>query len=364
MHSLFSLRKVVFLFVLIGCGKHTNLTDHTALMNSGSGGTIIDNGNTQSPPTNFKPEICSDLSFEFVNWPKGTDQTTATLFALAMNITGSFEGHEGWDNISNNFDGQGMSLGLFNQNFGQGSLQPLLINMRVEAEQKMKTLFTSTQLSSLETMLATWNGGSISVIASKAVKTSTPKISPLDDPALLEKAGELSLVTEKASSTRNQQSVDWAVQNIYTGSTFKTDWKTSFQSLSNTPEYISFQVEAAKDIHNDAIKYMQKFDFKELRAYLFLFDIVVQNGSLTSSVEANYTNWVKTNGAATETVKLQKLLEYRLALVKAEYVNDVRARKTAVILGTGTVHGSKRDFRTEYCAPSWSTAYLDKPVLY
>lgn len=308
---------------------------------------------------NFKPKICSDLNFENISWPMNTNQETATLFALAMNISGSFEGHEGWENISNNFDGQGLSLGLFNQNLGQGSLQPLLLRLRSNSKNIFDKFFTKTQLTSLNAMLNQWNGNPTNSVLSKglpALDFYKNKISPLDDPSMLDEIETLPS-QQKVLSSKNQKSVDWAINTIYNGSKFKPEWKIAFQKLASSPEYISLQVEAAKYIHNKSVNYMNTFKFKETRAYLFFFDIVVQNGSLTSGVENKYRTWVKSNANASELNKLKQFLEYRLALVRPQYVNDVRLRKTAVIVGTGTVHGTKRDFRKEYCGPSWSTTY-------
>lgn len=366
------MRLCLLTFIIIGstlsvsCGKHIDAssTSHLSLDNENDNLSDPDaNENNLPPASSFKPNICSALSFNNIVWPVGTDQTTATVFGLAMNITGSFEGHDGWDNISNNFDGQGVSLGLFNQNLGQGSLQPLMLQLLSTHPARMKSFFTTTQMNSITGMLKTWNGGSL---LSKATKNSLDvydnPISDLDDPALIEDI-EAEVTLSKASSNRNQASVNWSVQNLYSGKNFKPEWKNGLQKMANSSEYISVQVLAARNIHNRATGYMQKYGFKEMRSYLFFFDIVVQNGSLTAAIETKFATWLKTNKTASETVKLKKLLEFRLTIVKAIYVNDVRARKTAVIDGAGTVHGSRRDFRKEYCAPAWSSLFTNHPTL-
>lgn len=329
---------------------------------SGSGDTGTSVGNS------FKPQICSDLPFDYISWPKGTNQQTADLFALALNITGSFEGHDGWSNISNNFDGQGLSLGLFNQNLGSGSLQPLMINYFTNHSSRILTHFTPSQKSSIESMLSAWNDGPLSGGLSKAKSQSLDvfnrRTTDLDDPSLVEDEDmSTNDVLQKSTASKTQESVSWAVANLYNGSSFKADWKTNLQSFADDPAYISLQVQAAKYIHNRAVGYMNKYGFKETRAYLFFFDIVVQNGSLTSGVESKYEAWAKSNTSASEITKLNKILEYRLQIVRTEYVNDVRLRKTAVINSTGTVHGSKRDFRKEYCGPSWSLLYTSRVTL-
>ena len=102
---------------------------------------------------------------------------------------------------------------------------------------------------------------------------------------------------------------------------------------------------------------MKKFGFKEMRAYVFFFDVVVQNGGISTSIADKYLAWEKSNKKASEATKLKKLLEYRLTLVIAKYRNDVKARKTAMIDGIGTVHGDKRDFAKEYCSPQWTLTF-------
>lgn len=362
------MRSVLFILIIlssltsISCGKHSTSASSSFLSQDIDNDNFSDD-NGSSPTLSFKPDICSDLEFNYVSWPTGTNQATATVFGLAMNMSGSFEGHDGWDNISNNFDGQGVSLGLFNQNLGQGSLQTLMLQLLKNSEPRMKSFFTAHQFNLVAGMLKGWNGGSLMSKATKdPLDIYNNPISELDDPALIE-GGESEIAHQKASSNRNQVSVNWAVQNLYSGNKFKAEWKNSLQEMSRSGDYVSIQVQAAKNIHNRAINYMQKYGFKELRAYLFFFDIVVQNGSLTSAIESKFATWLKTNSTASETTKLKKLLEYRLTIVKAAYVNDVRARKTAIIDGVGTVHGSKRDFRKEYCAPAWSSLFVHRPTL-
>jgi hypothetical protein len=73
--------------------------------------------------------ICSDLDFQGLQWPDTVPVAMRDPFAAGLNISGSFEGPDGWANLTDNFDGQGISMGLLNQNLGQGSLQPMWIEM-------------------------------------------------------------------------------------------------------------------------------------------------------------------------------------------------------------------------------------------
>lgn len=352
-------------FMLAACGKQASFK-HGLQSESNQSTDILpppdDNSGTDAPAQSFKPSICSDLSLKGVAWPRSLTEFQVNVYALAMNISGSFEGHTGWTNISNNFDGQGISLGLFNQNLGQGSLQPMMNRMRTDYLAKMKTQFTTAQLNSVTAMLNTWGGSATNMLA-KASRFDTYEsdYSDLDDPTYIEEND--SVLFEKASNAKNQDSVDWSVKTIYNGSSFKSEWKTAFQKMAGSPEYVTIQVTAATAIHKKAMGYMKKLGFKEMRAYLFFFDIVVQNGGVTTAVENKYLTWVKQNSKATETTKLKKILELRLPIVRKEFVNDVRARKTAVIDGVGTVHSTKRDFKKEYCTPAWTTTFPSSSLL-
>jgi hypothetical protein len=362
----------------VACGKNASMAQYAQLSSvdgvpnndsstDSNGNSSIDTSSDNGNTITNKTMICSDLNLDGVVFSSSLSDFSINAFSLAMNISGSYEGHTGWDNISNNFDGQGLSLGLFNQNLGQGSLQPLMIGLRDSKNAKFKSFFTSAQYSSVNSMLTAWGG--VSTTLSKAVskKTYTEDYSDLDDlDAVAAADGEeisSNMSAEdnfsKAAVSKQQESVNWAVANLYSGSSFKTAWKSALQAMARSPEYISQQAKAAESIHNKARGYMSTYNLNTMRAYLFFFDIVVQNGGITTSIKTKYMTWLKSNTSASENTKLKKLLEYRLTLVKSQYVGDVRSRKTAIIDGTGTVHGSKRNFPKEYCVNSWSVPYAE-----
>jgi hypothetical protein len=300
-------------------------------------------------------KICSELDFEDVEWSKNVEVDDRDAFALALNISGSFEGHRGWANLTNNFDGQGLSMGLLNQNLGQGSLQPMWIEMRNGDLSAMQKLFSSSNFKSVASMLSKWEA---------ATKTDSLDIkdygyNELDDPSVVaEDLGidplELQQITV-ALTSRNQASVDWAKANLYSGSSFKSDWSTQLNALANSPEYRSIQVRKAESLHNQALAMMKSYGLHELRSYLFFFDIAVQNGGISTTLKNKYLVWAKTNSKASEYTKLMKILELRLTAVRSQYVNDVRSRKASIINGSGTVHGAKRDYAKEFCTPLTKT---------
>ncbi|MGF2075402.1 hypothetical protein, partial [Enterococcus casseliflavus] len=78
---------------------------------------LMMNANSDTVPGNLA--ICSNLSFKNDTFPKGLSSIQTQGFELALTISGSFEGASGWANLSNNFDGEGLSMGLLSQNLGQ-----------------------------------------------------------------------------------------------------------------------------------------------------------------------------------------------------------------------------------------------------
>ena len=280
------------------------------------------------------PEVCSALDFDGVAWPSSMTASDRAAFELALNISGSFEGSDAWVNLTNNFDGQGLSLGLLNQCLGQGSLQPLLIRLRDEHPEMLKALVGPEHLASLLGMLARWQKESRLGLASAP-------LSALDNPD--EDGGP-------QATAANLESVRWAVANLYeAGDKFVPSWARELSALASSHDYVSIQVAAAARSHERVLADLPRVGVRELRAYLFLFDVQVQNGGLYPADLDDYDAYVRKNPKAGASARLEKLLDLRLRHVKAKYRADVSARKLAVIRGKGKVHGDARDLPAQYC---------------
>lgn len=280
------------------------------------------------------PVVCSELDFRGVTWPSSMNESDRSAFEIALNISGSFEGSDAWVNLTNNFDGQGLSLGVLNQCLGQGSLQPMLIRLRDEHPEKLKALVGPGRLRSLLDMLAKWQKDA-------RLGVEDAPLSKLDNPE--ENGGQQAVAA-------NQESVRWAVANLYEGGDrFKPEWRTELSALASSPEYISIQIAAAARDHDRAVADEARVGVRELRDYLFLFDVQVQNGGLYAQDFDDYAAYLKKNPGAGATDRMKKLLELRLRHVRKQYQQDVRSRKLAVILGTGKVHGDARNLPAQYC---------------
>ena len=280
------------------------------------------------------PVVCSALDFTGAVWPPAMTPDDRSAMEIALNISGSFEGGDAWANLTDNFDGQGVSLGLLNQNLGQGSLQPMLIRLRDDHPQTLKSLVGPEHARSLLEMLARWED-------SARLDTEAAPLSKLDNP---EEEGAHQAVAA------NHASVLWAEGNLYgSGGRFAPAWKSELVALASSPEYVSIQIAAAARLHERAISDEARAGVRELRAYLFLFDVQVQNGGLYAQDFADYAVYLKRTPGAGAAARLEKLLTLRLRHVRKQYEEDVRRRKLAVIRGTGKVHGEARDLPAQYC---------------
>ena len=294
--------------------------------------------------------ICSQLDFSGITWPATLSDSTRKAMALSLNITGSYEGG-GWSNLANNFDGQGISLGLNQQNLGQGTLQPIFKAMIDKNLALTQTLFTPANLKSVSSMVSTWSKSVSAAEAIEGLFTEAPlfpdtnALSPLDE-------GYDGVVS--ATASRNSVSVAWAVANVYQsgGTVFKGDWKQSLKSWAASAPFRSLQVQEANNMFAKASGYFNAFKFHETRSLLLMYDFVVQNGGFTAAHQATFRNWDTANPRASETARALKLLEIRLVSVRAQYRSDVDSRKRTIITGVGKVHGANRNLQNEYCYSS------------
>jgi hypothetical protein len=278
------------------------------------------------------PRVCSPLDVSGVAWPADLSADDRKAVILGLSISGSYEGPDSWGNITGDFDGQGLSLGLLNQCLGQGSLQPLLVRLRDEHPEALAVLGAERR-ASLLAMLARWES------AARAEGASST-LSILDVPQ------------DKSTgpSPANRASVAWAEANLYVaGGAFVPDWQRELIALATSPAYVALQIDAALGDHRGALSDEAAIGVRELRAYLMLFDVQVQNGGMYPEDLADYAAYARRTPRATSAQKLEKLLELRIRHVRKKYAADVRARKRAIILGTGTVHGQPRNFPSEYC---------------
>ncbi len=300
--------------------------------------------------------ICSQLDFNGMQWPNSINDREKDAVALALNISGSFEGETGWVNLTNDFDGQGVSLGLLNQCLGQGSLQPLMIEMEKADPVNMKIFFPGPEFKSLDGMLSLWESRSFMDGGSDLdIQMNNMGFSSLDDEIMVADLNGANTdmtvdIEKKKKLSPNEESVQWAKKTLYADgrTVFNPVWYTSLSLMAASASYRSIQLVKAASIHHAALRLLNHFGLRQLRSYLFFFDVMVQNGGINDKILSNIDG-VFRKKKLNETQKLNFILNKRLRFVKAKYRKDVRSRKLALIKGSGKVHGQYRNFDREYC---------------
>lgn len=330
-----------------------------------------------SPPVIVTPapNFCSQLDLVDVTWPAELDMLGRDYLGLALNITGSFEGRNGWANLSNNFDGMGFSIGLLQQNLGMGSLQPMLLEVSNMVRSGQSLQLELTYVQSIQEMLTQWNRDRGAI--KKAILTA--KSSPdgfFPEDAIISNYDNNFPVSEeslpinsigprveiKSLSSANKNSVNWALKNVYSdgGETFKSQWATNLTNMAQSKPYIGLQLKYAMKLYAQAFQYFKAFQLTDLNHFILMFDFVVQNGGFKSSILTEYNARLRVKPNMTAQEKALLILSLRIKDVLPRWQNDVNARKKTIIFSEGVVHGAKRNLKTEYCYTP-DTAVLTKP---
>ncbi|HTE90011.1 MAG TPA: peptidoglycan-binding domain-containing protein [Terriglobales bacterium] len=227
-----------------------------------------------------------------------------------MALTGSFETDcsfpDCFSGLSGDFDGQGLSFGVLQWNLGQGTLQPLL--------QKLVSMHPDVMESVFGQNYAEFNA---------------------------------MLVAPKSKQ------LEWArsVQNLKRS--VNEPWRGHFKTLGRQQLFQDIQVQFATRLFNSATSLCKDFGLTSTRAAALMFDIKVQNGSISERIKSQITgdfgriNPVLSSEEA-EVERLRIIANRRAAAAKASWVEDVRARKLTIANGQGTVHGNFYDLKEQY----------------
>ena len=217
-------------------------------------------------------------------------------------LTGSFETGTGvpdcFCGISGDFDGQGISFGVLQWNFGQGSLQPLLKDMMERHPEVISSIFGA------------------------------------DFDAFAE-----ALNAEKSDLLGFARSV----QHPVTHAVFEP-WRGFAKTLGRTPQFQKIQTEYASGIFRRAIGMCENFGLWSERAVALMFDIVTQNGSIGKVTRAQIMGDIGALPAGLtdeerETRKMVIVANRRAEAANPRWIDDVRVRKLCIARGEGIVHG-------------------------
>jgi len=226
-------------------------------------------------------------------------------------LTGAFETGVGipecFAGISGDFDGQGISFGVAQWNFGQDSLQPLLKDMIKNNRKIVKSIFQDHYD-----------------------------------------------VLVEALNADKQELMDFArsIQHPVKHFVFEP-WKGMFKSLGRTEEFQAIEQQYANGLYKSALKLCGDYGLKSERAAALMFDIKVQNGSISSLVKtqimrdfASLPTDISKEDAEVEKMKI--IANRRAAASNPRWIEDVRTRKLCIAQGGGTIHGITYDLETQF----------------
>lgn len=224
-------------------------------------------------------------------------------------LTGSFEtgssAPECFAGLSGDFDGQGISFGALQWNLGQGSLQPLLLEMNAKHPKALEEIF--------------------------------------DD--------EYPVLQEVLNEDREEQ-LDWArsIQHPERHFLFEP-WRGLFKTLGRQEEFQRIQLEHARRLYEAATGWCQEYGIRSERAVSLMFDIKVQNGSISRIVKEQIMRDFKAEartGDLDEVARLRFIANRRAEAANPRWVEDVRRRKLTIVDGEGTVHGRYYNLEKQY----------------
>jgi hypothetical protein len=206
--------------------------------------------------------------------------------------------------ISGDFDGQGLSYSALQWNLGQGTLQPLLLEMNANHAGVMKQVFAAAhpQLTRMLTL---------------------PK----------------------------PQQLAWArtVQN--TSHKVEEKWTGRFRALGHTPEFQQVATRHAAALYDGAIALCRTLGLNSQRGAALLFDIKVQNGGINSTalaaVHNDFAAMAPGDRDVVEVARLRSIANRVADTAYPRWREDVRSRKLVVANGTGAVHGVHYDLAAQ-----------------
>lgn len=216
----------------------------------------------------------------------------------ALLITSGYEGPDGYSNVTGNFDGQGLSFGALQWNLGQGTLQPILSGLFSRDRDTIAGIFGADKVQTLQNVL---------------------------------------------TQSRSEQIAWGGSISLNGGGTLQSDWCQAFKQFGQTDCCQSAQLEAAEPYLQRAKALCDEFGLATERGYALMFDIAVQNGTVSASARS----WIEAQGGTDALAEKEKLALIAQAVAQASspaYRNDVLARKMAIVDGSGIVHGTYFDF--------------------
>ena len=234
-----------------------------------------------------------------------------TLDYKCLALTASFETGKGipecFCGLSGDFDGQGISFGALQWNFGQDSLQRLLKDMINDYHEVIEAIFQEYY------------------------------------PVLV-----ASLDSSKEELSSFTQSIQHPVKHF-----ILEPWRGMFKALGRTQEFQNIQVRYAEHLYKAAKNLCKEYDLWSERAVALMFDIKVQNGSIRrltkAQINSDYDNI--SQNQSNEEIEENKMIiiaNRRAEASNPHWIEDVRSRKLCIAQGWGRVHGIEYDLEAQF----------------
>jgi hypothetical protein len=235
----------------------------------------------------------------------------ASLDFKCLALTGSFETTKAppacFSGLAGDFDGQGMSFGALQWNFGQGTLQPILKEMIDNHPDVTKACFNECYQQLCDVM-----GDDNASIMSFARS--------IQDPGSHSVSGQ---------------------------------WGKSFRALGLTAECQAIQVKSAASYYQRSVALCTEYSLLSQRGRALMFDISVQNGSISQAVKEQILAGFDTlspslSPTEAEVEKMRIVANRRAEAANPKFIEDVRNRKLCIANGAGKVHGVTYDLEKDY----------------
>jgi hypothetical protein len=207
--------------------------------------------------------------------------------------------------VTGDFDGQGISYSALQWNLGQGTLQPLLVEMNTAHADVMTRAF-GDGYEQLARMLA---------------------------------------------QPRSQQ-IAWARSIQTPRHTLDGSWTGRFHALGDTAEFQAVAMRRASALFGEAVALCRTLGLKSERAAALLFDIKVQNGGIGTSalslIERDLGAMAPGDPDVLEVARMRTVANRIADSANVRWREDVRSRKLAVANGAGVVHGAHYDLAAQF----------------
>lgn len=204
--------------------------------------TPVPEAPSSPPPASAKPVVVAPTQELPAVVPALSD---APLLDRCLALSGQIETAKAppgcFAAVAGNFDGQAVSFGALQWNFGTRTLQPILLDLFARFPERMSAVFgkDATLLSDL--------------LGSK----------------------HENLMAYFINMQRTSDATRWRL------------WRSRFATLGATPECIAAEKAAAEPIFRNALKLCHAYGLQSERAVALFFDICVQNGTIGKFVRAS-----------------------------------------------------------------------------